>query len=278
MGAILDRFEAIILDLWGCLHDGVRVHEPARECLIRLRRSERRIIIMSNAPRRQEAVAARIAEMGLTPDLYDRLVASGEETWLAIQAGAIAGTAGRAAVLPIMSERDASLLEGLDLSRTDDPAKAEFLLAIGVEGPNSTIEEVEPVLLAGVARFLPMVCANPDLMVHRGGVAELCAGAIAARYEELGGRVLWFGKPHPGIYRRALGGLGVRATRVLCVGDSLRTDIAGGTGIGAATLFIGGGIHHTEAMDGESLALDRLEALCRRMNVMPDFAMPYLAW
>lgn len=275
---ILARFDGAILDLWGCLHDGVRVYDAALDCLKRLRGAGRRVIIMSNAPRRSDTVARRIADMGLTPDLYHDIIASGEETWLALKAGSIDGLGGMRRVLAIMTERDAAILDGIDLARTDDPRQADFLLAVGIEGPQTTVAEFSPLLAVAIERGLPMVCANPDLMVHRGGTPEICAGAIAQRYQELGGRVVWFGKPHVGIYRRALDRMGVPADKILCVGDSLRTDIAGGAAIGADTLFIGAGIHREEAMRGESLAIDRLSALCRRMQVTPDFAMPYLIW
>ena len=275
---IHSQFDGLILDLWGCLHDGVRVYDAALDCLKRLRRSGQRIVIMSNAPRRSVAVATRIAEMGLTADLYDDLVASGEETWHALHERSIAGLASARRVFAIMTERDASILDGIDLVRTEDPGQADFVLAIGIEGPQTTIGEFDPILDVAIGRNLPMVCANPDLMVHRGGIAEICAGAIAQRYQRLGGRVVWFGKPHAGIYQRAIRGQKIPPEKFLCVGDSLRTDIAGGAGIGAFTLFIGGGIHEADVMSGGRLDIDRLSAFGRKIQAVPDFAMPYLAW
>jgi HAD superfamily hydrolase (TIGR01459 family) len=278
LARIVGGFDLFILDLWGCLHDGVRVYDAALDCVKRLRKSDRRIVIMSNAPRRSELVAARIADMGLTADLYDELAASGEETWQALRAGSISELSGAGRVYPIMAARDANLLDGLALRPVDRPESADFLLAIGVDGPQTTLGDFESVLGRAKDRDLVMVCANPDLLVHRGGVPEICAGAIAARYRELGGRVIWFGKPYPSIYSRVIDRFGMAHDRVLCVGDSLRTDIAGGAAIGAGTLLIGAGIHHDEVMTKEVLAIDRLVALCRRMNIVPDFAMPYLAW
>jgi len=278
LAAIIDGFDGVVLDLWGCLHDGIRVYPAARDCLVQLRRLGRRIIIMSNAPRRRNVVAARISELGLTPDLYDELASSGEETWLALHSRSISGLERAATVLPIMAERDAAILDGLGLTPTDDPALADFVLAVGVEGPQSTVAQFMPMLRLAIERGLPMVCANPDLLVHRGNTPEICAGAIAKTYEELGGSVTWFGKPHAGIYQRALENTGIPMHRVLCVGDSLRTDIAGGIAIGAPTLFIAGGIHHEEVMEQGDLKLDRLQALCRKMQLVPEFAATYLTW
>jgi ribonucleotide monophosphatase NagD (HAD superfamily) len=123
-----------------------------------------------------------------------------------------------------------------------------------------------------------MVCANPDLVVHRGGVEEICAGSVAQRYEMLGGPVIWFGKPYPAVYRRILSECGLAPSQLLCVGDALRTDVAGGRGIGAATLFTVGGIHHQELLVNNQLDLARLEALCRRAGQTPDYAIAHLGW
>jgi ribonucleotide monophosphatase NagD (HAD superfamily) len=125
---------------------------------------------------------------------------------------------------------------------------------------------------------VPLICANPDLVVHRGGVEEICAGTIAQRYENLGGPVAWFGKPYPAIYRRIMADGDLVPGRLLCIGDALRTDVAGGAGIGAATLFTVGGIHHQELLVENQLDLARLAALCRRLGLTPDFAIAHLGW
>jgi HAD superfamily hydrolase (TIGR01459 family) len=276
---VLAGIDLVVLDLWGCLHDGIRCYPEALVCLHRLRELGRPIALLSNAPRRKAAVAERIVDLGITPDLYAGLFCSGEETWRRLHDRAEAEYAalGRC-FFPLMAGRDRSLLDGLNLIEAADIAKADFLLATGVEGPENALAEFEPVLRLAAGRDLPMVCANPDLVVHRGGIAELCAGALARRYEEVGGKVLYEGKPYAGIYRRMMDELAIRdPQRILCVGDSLRTDIAGAGAIGAKSLLIGGGIHAQDLLSGLSLDLTALARLVGA-GPQPDFVLPYLRW
>jgi HAD superfamily hydrolase (TIGR01459 family) len=279
LGDIADGYDAFILDLWGCLHDGVVVYPAALEALRRLNSTGKRTIILSNAPRRAHEVVTRIADMGIGPKLYDRLYTSGEETWRALSQNNTDALRGRGRrVYPIMAERDQAMLAGLNAVLVDDPVKAGFILVTGTETGQEDIAEFDQLLAPAVAQGVPLVCANPDLVVHRGGVEEICAGSIAQRYEMLGGHVIWFGKPYPAIYRSILEECRVAPDRLLCVGDALRTDVAGGAGIGAATLFTVGGIHHEELLVNNQIDLARLQALCRKLGATPDFAIAHLGW
>ena len=279
LGEIADRYDAFILDLWGCLHDGIVVYPAALQALRGLKAAGKRAIILSNAPRRAREVAARIAEMGITPDLYDRIYTSGEETWRELAQNEIAVLQGRGHKLyPIMAARDRAMLDGIDVTLVDDPAQADFMLVTGTETGKEEIASFDTLLAPAAKRGVPLVCANPDLVVHRGGVEEICAGSVAQRYEMLGGPVVWFGKPYPAVYRRILAECGLTPSQLLCVGDALRTDVAGGKGIGAATLFTVGGIHHQELLVNNQLDLARLDALCRGLGHRPDFAIAHLGW
>ena len=279
LSEIAQRYDAFILDLWGCLHDGIVVYPAALEALRRLKAAGKRAIILSNAPRRASEVAARIAEMGITPDLYEFLHTSGEETWRELAQHEIAALQGRGRKLyPIMAERDRTMLDGVDVQLVDDPAQADFMLVTGTETGKEEIASFDPLLAPAARRGVPLVCANPDLVVHRGGVEEICAGSIAQRYEGLGGPVVWFGKPYPAVYRRILAECNLAPEQLLCVGDALRTDVAGGAGIGAATLFTVGGIHHQELLIDNQIDPARMAALCRRIGPTPDFAIAHLCW
>ncbi len=279
LGEIAQGYDAFILDLWGCLHDGIVVYPAALEALRRLKAAGKRAIILSNAPRRAAEVAARIAEMGITPDLYEFLHTSGEETWRELAQNEVAELRGRGRKLyPLMAARDRAMLEGIDVQLVDDPARADFMLITGTETGREELASFDPLLTPAAKRGVPMVCANPDLVVHRGGVEEICAGSVAQRYEMLGGPVVWFGKPYPAVYRRILAECGLVPAQLLCVGDALRTDVAGGKGIGAATLFTVGGIHHQELLVDNQLDLTRLADLCRRLGQTPDFAIAHLGW
>ena len=134
------------------------------------------------------------------------------------------------------------------------------MLVLGVESDVDDLAPFEPMLQAARRRDLPLLCANPDLVVLHGGVLELCAGSVAQRYEEIGGRVRYHGKPHGNVYRRALKALGVDRSRILAIGDAVRTDLAAAQGMGVDALFIASGIHHQDVLAGGEIDPDRLAA------------------
>jgi len=282
LSAVAARYDGFILDLWGVLHDGATVYPGARDCLAELHRRGKRMVILSNAPRRAAAVIRRNAEIGIPPELYHGLVSSGEATWRALRARQDPWhrALGRRA-LCLMPKRDRGLLDGLELEEVGTVAAADFILNTGVEGPGDRVEHFEPVLGAGAAAGVPMICANPDLEVVRGGVRELCAGALAARYEQLGGTVRYHGKPHVEIYGDCFELLGVaNRRRVLAVGDSLRTDVAGARAAGIDALLITGGIHADELglTPGELPDAALLARLCEAGRERPTCAAPAFVW
>lgn len=278
LAEIAGNYDAYILDLWGVLHDGVTAYPAALAALRHLRANAKRVGILSNGPRRTAAVARRSAELGITPGLYDAIHSSGEETWLSLAArgDGWAARLGRRC-LPIVPAKDRSLLDGLDLDLTGDPARADFVLLSGTDKPEETIADYEAQLQTIRKHDLPMICANPDLEVVRGGVREICAGAIAARYEAIGGEVRYFGKPYPEIYDRCLRALG-SPPRILAVGDSLRTDIAGAARAGIDSLFVVGGIHGAELTAGGGFDAALFAHLCRQRGVSPTYLMDRFHW
>jgi HAD superfamily hydrolase (TIGR01459 family) len=278
LGEIAAQYESYILDLWGCLHNGVTAYPAALDALRNLHKAGKRIVILSNAPRRAYEVAARMAELGIEPGLYDRIYTSGEETWRALSQGGIADLKRAARFYAIIAKRDRAVLENVTATQVDDVSKADFILVTGTETGVEEPASFDPILRIGARRGLPLICANPDLVVHRGSIEEYCAGSIAQRYEGMGGKVIWFGKPYPAIYRRILEECDLEPADVLGVGDALRTDVAGGAGVGAATLFIAGGIHHAELLVDGKMDLASFEAVCRALSVTPNFAIPFLRW
>jgi HAD superfamily hydrolase (TIGR01459 family) len=282
LSAVVDRYDGFILDLWGVLHDGVRPYPGVVDTLRQLKRYGKRAVILSNGPRRAAALIRRTAEIGITADLYDDLHSSGEEAWRLMRERsdpAYAALGRRVCV--IGPERDRDLLDDLDLEVAVSPINASFLLATGLAHAAETVADYEQALAAGAAHGRPMVCANPDLEVVRAGVREFCAGALAARYEALGGVVRYVGKPHPAVYHTCLARLGtVARSRILAVGDSLRTDVAGAAGVGVDSLLVLGGIHAEELAAGADSGPDpaRLAAACARAGQWPTYAVPAFAW
>jgi len=282
LSAVVDRYDGFILDLWGVLHDGVRPYPGVVDTLRRLKRGGKRTVILSNGPRRAASLVRRIAEIGITTDLYDDLHSSGEEAWrlLRERPDPASVALGRRAFL-IGPERDRDLLDGLNLEVATSPAAASFLLATGLAHAAETVADYEQALAAGAAHGRPMVCANPDLEVVREGVREFCAGALAARYQALGGAVRYVGKPHSAVYQTCLARLGaVARSRIVAVGDSLRTDVAGAAGVGLGSLLVLGGIHAEELAGAADSRPDpaRLAAACAKAGQWPTYAVPAFTW
>jgi len=282
LSEIADRYDAFVVDLWGVLHDGVHAFPEAVACLKRLRAHDKRVLILSNAPRRAESVAARNVELGIAPELCDVVMSSGEAAWhhLARRDDPWHRALGRRCH-HIGPERDHGMREGLDYEFVDRPAEADFVLATGALSFEDRSETYAASLDQARARRLPMICANPDLEVIRGDRREICAGTIALAYEKLGGEVRYHGKPHPGVYRDcfALADLPAEA-RVAAIGDSLRTDIAGARRAGIDGIFVTGGLQGAELGVDENGNADpaRLTTFCKAAGEIPAAALPVLRW
>ena len=276
---IADTFDLVLMDLWGCVHDGVKPYPAALDCLARLRDAGKSVAILSNAPRRASEVEAKLTEMGIDRALYTGMFTSGEETWkyLKTRPDGLGQRLGRR-VYSIMPDRDTGILEGLDLQPVTDIGEATFVLVTGIEDVKTQAKDFDPVLRLALRAGLPLLCANPDLMVHRGGVEEICAGAIAERYESLGGRVVFHGKPHVKVYDEIFKALGTVRGRAIGVGDSFRTDIRGAQDAGAKGVLIAGGIHRSELLYAAKIEPKRLRDLNRDFKTFPEYALPQLAW
>ncbi len=276
------RYDGFILDLWGVIHDGVAPIPGAIDCLRSLIDEGKRIALLSNAPRRADDVVRRITAVGVPSGLYHEVMSSGEEAWQCLNRrdDPFYAALGRRC-LHIGSDRDLEIREGLDLEYVVAAKEAQFILNTGPAGWDDRIEDYEPLLREAIDRDLPMVCANPDLVVVRGRALHLCAGALAKWYEEAGGRVRWHGKPFRSVYDSCLRLLDIAdRSRILAVGDSLRTDIAGAAGAGIDSLLIAGGIHAEEfGTTGERLPdLGRVEAALCESGYNPVGVAWSLCW
>ncbi|MFM2044014.1 MAG: hypothetical protein RLY86_2590 [Pseudomonadota bacterium] len=283
LSAVADRYDGFILDLWGVVHDGTRPYPGVPQCLQTLRRLGKRVCLLSNAPRRVASSRAKLDGMGLTAEFYDALHTSGEASWEALRDPP---DAWHAALGPrlyhIGPERDEDVYAGLPgRVRVDDPADADFVVNTGIDDFEETLADYEPVLRACAARNLPMLCANPDLIVYVGDKPVICAGELARRYGELGGGVAWHGKPFAPVYRRCFDLLGgIDPSRLCMVGDSLRTDIAGAHAAGIDGILVAGGIHRDElgVAGGSRPDPVRVEHFLRDAPHRPSAILPALVW
>src|SRR5260370_2525829 len=205
MPALPPYYDGFILDVWGVVHDGTAPFPGVLDCRRRLIGAGKRLVLLSNAPRRSDDVVRRIEKIGVPAGLYHGVMSSGEEAWqhLAHRDDPFYASLGRR-VLQIGSERDLEMREGLDLDFVATQAEADFILNTGPAEWDDTIEDYAPVLDAARRRDLPMVCANPDLVVIHNGKPALCAGALAEHYQAIGGRVRRHRKPHPSVHDSCL--------------------------------------------------------------------------
>ena len=282
IAALAPRYDGFILDLWGVVHDGVAPLPGALECMASLKAAGKRIALLSNAPRRADDVVERITRIGVPAGLYDHVMSSGEEAWQRLyrRDDAFYGALGRRC-LHIGSERDTGIREGLALEFVETAEEAEFILNTGPAGWQDRIEDYAPLLRRALAGALPMVCANPDLVVMHGNHLALCAGALAQWYEGAGGRVRWHGKPFGSVYDACLELLGIDdRSRVLAVGDSLRTDIAGAAGACLDSVLIAAGIHAEEfgMIDNRPPDIQRIAAALRAGSYSPVGVARSFCW
>ena len=251
---VSDLYDVLLCDLWGCLHNGNTPFPEAVAALQRFRARGGKVVLLTNAPRPSRFVIASLDAMGCPRDCYDTVVSSGD----AAQDAMFAGAVGRK-VWHLGPSKDEGFFTEVppEWQGRDGIGRVSFEEAEGIvcTGPfdelNEVPEDYRPRFLLARMRGLPMLCANPDVVVDFGDQRIYCAGALAALYEEMGGEALYFGKPHPPIYdmaRRRMAALGVMPedARILAVGDGINTDVPGAAGEGIDCLFVTGGLAHDQ--------------------------------
>lgn len=245
LSEVADQYDGFILDLWGLIHDGVTAYPGVVKTFEALQQAGVKTILLSNAPRRSYLLVDGMTNMGIPRELYGDVFSSGEATWqeLTSRNDPFFATLGMRAY-HIGPKRDVSVLEETGIKRLSSIDDADFVLNTGPVELHHDLEVYEAVLQDALERQLPMVCANPDDVVMREGKRVICAGAIARRYEALGGTSVYRGKPDPAVYHLAAERLGVTdRDRVAIIGDALETDVAGGNASGIKAIWCTGGIH-----------------------------------
>jgi len=233
------QYRVILCDIWGCVHDGVRIYPGAAERLRQWKDQGRKVVLITNAPRTAEAVALQLDQLGLDRDLWDGIATGGDAGIEALrQCSKPVGFIGTA--------MDKAILEDKGIRITDNNSFADLACA-GLDEYRRDVSDYIAELERLAGRGVVMHCLNPDRVVIRGGRLEPCAGALADIYEGFGGLVEWYGKPFPAIYKHALHlGGGPTPDEVLAIGDGLQTDLLGAARMGFAFVFITGGIHGGE--------------------------------
>jgi HAD superfamily hydrolase (TIGR01450 family) len=264
---------AWLVDIWGVIHNGVQPFAPAGDACSRYRGDGGIVVLVSNSPRPNHSVMAQLDSIGVPRTAYDAIVTSGD-----VSRTLIARYSGRP-IFHIGPERDLATFAGLGVERVS-AEQADAIVCTGLfDDERETPDDYLATLTACAARGLPMVCANPDIMVERGGRMIYCAGAVARAYEELGGAVAYAGKPYLPIYELTFETLeqlkaGSSAKPgLIAIGDGIGTDIAGAQTAGVASVFVASGVHVRGALDEAAIG-----ELFPPGSPRPIAAMTKLAW
>ena len=243
---LVDGKEVVLSDIWGVVHNGLESFPEACDALHTYRKQGGTVILITNAPRPADSVQRQLRKLGVADETYDAIVSSGDLTRLFV-----ADHPGKK-MFWLGPERDSSIHRGLD-AVIAPLEQADYIICTGLfDDETETAEDYRAMMLQARERKLTLICANPDIVVERGDRLIYCAGAIAELYRELGGAVIFYGKPHRPIYERAMQlaaqhrGRPAPLDRVMAIGDSVRTDLTGAHGFGIDCLFVTRGIHSEE--------------------------------
>ena len=274
-------YDVILSDIWGVVHDGRHHFTAAADALMRFRAQGGKVVLITNAPRPRGPIIAQLDEFRVPHEAYDNIVTSGDATI------ALIAKHGSQAIHHIGPDRDLALFEeateitGLSPALTGIEA-ADYVVCTGLfDDDHETPDDYDATLHAMLKRNLPMICANPDIVVHRGDTLLYCSGALAQRYAAMGGQVQLAGKPYAPIYEMALNLAGKPGARVLAIGDAMATDMLGAHQQGIDGLFVSHGIHREALHGAGEIMLDAAVLdifLMEQGDIQPRYAINMLRW
>ncbi len=282
LSEISERYDALFVDLWGCVHDGVRAMPDAVRALQDYRKTGGTVVLVTNSPRPRSGVEVQLTQFGVPDDAWDTIATSGDSARAAMFRGIVGSK-----VWFIGQDHDARFFDPLTV--LEDPVEieqvpldqADGIVCAGPFDPLADPAEMRPQFLYAKQKGLKLLCANPDIVVDRGETREWCAGALAQLYTDMGGESLYFGKPHPPIYdlaRMRLMAMGkdIPNAGILAIGDGVLTDIAGAMGEDLDSLFISGGLAAAETKTSHQPDPEALNQYLEREKSNPTFAIGFL--
>ncbi len=280
---VSSHYDALFVDLWGCVHNGVTAYPDAVAALQAYRATGGIVVLVTNSPKPRAGVAKQLGQFGVPDDAYDTIATSGDSARAAMFSGAV----GQKVYFMGEWARDeeffhplAVIENPLDIQRVE-LEEAQGIVCCGPFDPMADPAENKAAFLYAKTKGMKLLCANPDIVVDRGETREWCAGALARMYTEMGGESLYFGKPHPPIYdlaRRRLAATGKEPSdcRILAIGDGAQTDIAGAMGEAIDSLFISGGLAAGETKTRHQPDADALTAYLDKEKVNPTYTIGQL--
>ena len=261
---IQEKYDAFFIDLWGVIHNGIQLYPEAIEVLMNLYKLKKRFVLMSNAPRPSKNVEKFLLNLKMDKIFVKSVFTSGEAALKSLQEN-IYGKY----FYHLGPKRDNSLFEGFEQNKKE-LEEADFILCSGfLDNHEDSLDYYKGLLKKYVG--LKMICTNPDLIVHRGSIKEYCAGTLAEIFQELGGKVIYFGKPYPEIYKFCI----KKDEKILVIGDNIRTDIKGANNMKLDSLFIINGIHKDEFLN---LELKKYDKILEKYGSHANYFQKKLTW
>ena len=282
LSQISDQYDALFVDLWGCVHDGLKVFPAANKALCRYRSTGGKVILVTNSPKPSNEIEKQMDILGVSFEAWDSIASSGDSARAAMFQGVVGQK-----VYFIGEHRDLPFFEPMQwLNNAKSIHRvslkdAEGIVCTGPFNPKADPEEMLPTFQIAKRRGLKLLCSNPDIVVDRGDSREWCAGALAQLYNHMGGQSLYFGKPHPPIYdlaRRRLATIAgnINSVRILAIGDGIQTDINGASNQNIDSLFISGGLSKTETKTTHTPDPLALNDFLLGQKEAPRFTIGYL--
>jgi HAD superfamily hydrolase (TIGR01459 family) len=272
LSEVFDAYDTFVIDLWGVIHNGIKLNEKAIEAVAQLKKKSKKIVFLSNAPRPSVKVVNFLLKMKMEKKYLSNVMTSGEAAMQAINQNKFGKN-----FFHLGPPRDASVYEKVRENKTTID-NCDFILCTGLfdeHNPDLDKNKIHRNDLDYYKNFLikhiskKLVCTNPDLTVHRGDKEEYCAGYVAKIFEELGGKAIYYGKPYKEIYEMCFNS----KEKVLAIGDNLRTDIKGANNLNKDCLFISNGVHRDEFNNNLEL-----EKLLKKYQVIANYFQKELQW
>ncbi len=278
---IYNHYDYFIFDIWGVIHDGSKSYDGALETILFLRQNGKKICFLSNAPRRAFKVAEVLEKFGITKNLYDFILSSGEATFLDLQKNQQNGFKNFGQnYFYIGPTKDNDLLEGLDYFKVNEASLANFAITTGFDNDDSVLEEKLFQIIDAKKQNLKLICVNPDMVVvKQNGKEIICAGALALEYQKLGGEVIFYGKPFFSVYKNVCEIFNhPQNKKILMIGDGMETDIKGANNFGIDSVLVTGGIlsKTTKTIYNQLPSSKQLEKIFNQYQLSPNFVISNL--
>ena len=261
--SIIDNYDFYFIDLWGVIHNGIELHKKATEVLAKIIEAKKDYVLLTNAPRPNKNVKMFLKKMGLDEDMREKVYTSGEAALSYLRKNHLSQS-----FYHIGPLRDFDLFFDFKEKKTEDINKCDYFLCTGLyDEYDKDLDYYKKILLSSVSK--KMICTNPDLIVDRGNKREYCAGSVAKTFENLGGNVVYFGKPYPEVYNQAIK---INNKKIIAIGDNLNTDIKGAIKMNYDSLLITNGIHKEEILK------EGISKVLKKYDVYTTFSQSELQW